>query len=348
MRLLESTKSGTLAPEAWDALVAQDEHGHLLQTWAWGELKRAFGWTPVRLAIERDGALAVGAQVLYRRMGPFSMGYIPKGPVLAEEDPQLVEMLLRAIHARSRRMGAISLKVEPEWREKEHERRDWLAAHGFKPSRECIQPRATIIVGLEETEEQILARMKPKWRYNIRLSERKGVVVREGSAQDLETFYELMRVTGQRNGFAIHSLDYYRRAWELFQPANRARLFMAYYQDKPLAGLMAYAFNGQSWYLYGASADEHRELMPNHQLQWCAMKWAKGLGCKQYDLWGVPDAEANSPTAALEGVGRFKAGFGGEVVCYLGAYDHTYLSPLYWLMSKAWEYRRAQRPQALS
>jgi lipid II:glycine glycyltransferase (peptidoglycan interpeptide bridge formation enzyme) len=347
MRVLESIESGPLLPEAWDELVAGDERGHLLQTWAWGELKRAFGWMPVRLAIERDGALAVGAQILYRRIGPFSLGYIPKGPVLPEEDPQLVEMLMRAIHARARRMCAISLKVEPEWREGELQRRDWLADHGFRPSQECIQPRSTIMVDLDDAEEQILARMKPKWRYNIRLSERKGVEVREGDTSDLEVFYELMRVTGRRDGFSIHSLDYYRRAFELFQPAGHARLFMAYYQDRPLAGLMAYAFNKQSWYMYGASADEHRELMSNHQLQWCAMKWARALGCKQYDLWGVPDTEANSPTATLEGVGRFKAGFGGQIVRYLGAYDYVYLPPLYWLMNKAWEYRRAQRPTTL-
>lgn len=357
MRLLESSEPGALTPEVWDAFVAQDARGHLLQTWAWGELKRPFGWTPLRLAIEQDGALAVGAQVLYRRLGPFSIGYIPKGPVLAAEEPQLVEGLLCAIHARSRRMGAILLKVEPEWREEEHERRAWLAAHGFKPSRESIQPRATILVDLSETEERILARMKPKWRYNIRLSERKGVVVREGSAEDLLVFHELMRVTGQRDGFAIHSLDYYRRAWELFEPLGRVRLFLASYQDEPLAGLMAYAFNRQSWYLYGASSNAHRELMPNHQLQWCAMKWAKSLGCREYDLWGIAEqqgpeidkkhAKTSSP-AGLEGVGRFKAGFGGEVVHYLGAYDYVYLPPLYWLMTKAWQYRRAQRPQPLA
>jgi len=348
MRLVDSITCESLSTEAWDALVARDQRGHLLQTWAWGELKRAFGWIPLRLAIEQDGTLAVGAQVLYRRMGPFSIGYIPKGPVLAEEDPQLLEGLLQAIHARSRRMGAISLKVEPEWREEERERHAWLIAHGFRPSRECIQPRSTILVDLSTTEEQILARMKPKWRYNIRLSERKGVEVHEGGANDLLVFYELMRVTGRRDGFAIHSLDYYRRAWELFRPQGRVQLFLAYYQGEPLAGLMAYAFNRQSWYLYGASADAHRELMPNHQLQWCAMKWAKSLGCRQYDLWGIPDQQTREgahATSGMEGVGRFKAGFGGEVVNYLGAYDYVYLEPLYWLLNKAWEYRRARRPQ---
>ena len=342
MHILESVERGFPTPEAWDEFVAADERGHLLQTWAWGEMKRPFGWTPVRLAVEQDGVLAVGAQVLYRHMGPFTLGYIPKGPVLAHEDAQLVEGLMRAIHARSRRMRAISLKVEPEWREEDAQRREWLAAHGLRPSKEFIQPRSTIIVDLAASEEAILARMKPKWRYNIRLSERKGVEVREGDAGDLQVFHELLRVTGRRDGFAVHSLGYYRRAFELFQPSGRVRLFMAHYQGRPLAGLIAYAFNRQSWYMYGASSDSGRELMPNHQLQWRAMCWAKALGCRQYDLWGIPDTEGDPATASLEGVGRFKAGFGGRAVRYVGAYDHVYSAPLYWALNKIWGYRRTQ------
>lgn len=346
MRVLESIESGFPRHEAWDELVARDPRGHLLQTWAWGELKRAFGWIPVRLAVERDGVLLAGAQVLYRRLGPFSLGYIPKGPVVAREESQQTDSLRalnalwKAIHSRSRRMRAISLKVEPEWYEEETSRVDRLVAQGLRPSKECIQPRRTIIVDLRPDEEQLLARMKSKWRYNIRLSARKGVIVREGTTEDMATFYDLMRITGERNGFGIHTRDYYRRALELFAPSGRSILYMAYYENLPLAGLIAYAFNGQSWYMYGASSNEHRELMPNHQLQWRAMQWAKSKGSTQYDLWGIPDTEADSVTASLAGLQRFKEGFGGKVVRYVGAYDYVYSSPLYWMMRKAWNRRR--------
>jgi len=347
MRVIESVESGFPGREAWDALVAWDHRGHLLQTWAWGELKAAFGWVPVRLAVEQGGTLLAGAQVLYRRLGPFSVAYIPKGPVSVQDDAEVGEALWRAIHSRSRRMGAISLKVEPECYEEETDRLDRLLAQDrqsrmkrhLHPSRECIQPRRTIIIDLTASEQEILARMKSKWRYNIRLSARKGIVVREGAPNDLGVFYDLMRITGERNGFAIHSQDYYRRALGLFAPSGRAVLFMAYYQDLPLAGLMAYAFNGQSWYMYGASSNEHRELMPNHQLQWRAMQWAKAKGATQYDLWGIPDTAPDSATAALTGVQRFKEGFGGRVIRYAGAYDHIYSKPLHWIMSKAWKYR---------
>ena len=113
---------------------------------------------------------------------------------------------------------------------------------------------------------------------------------------------------------------------------------MAYYEDRPLAGLIAFAFNKQAWYMYGASSNVHRELMPNHQLQWRAMQWAKSVGCTQYDLWGITDLRGSS--AALAGVQRFKAGFGGEIVRYVGAYDRVYSAPLHWLMRKVWARRQ--------
>lgn len=335
--VIASARSHLADAQAWDRFVACDPRGHLLQTWAWGDLKGAFGWHPVRLAVERDGSLIAGAQVLYRRVGPFGMGYIPKGPLLVEQDPQAVAVLWRALHERSRKMGCILLKVEPEWHDEELQSHQWLAAQGLRPSAECIQPRRTIMVGLQGSEEELLARMKPKWRYNIRLSERKGVEVREGRVADIGVFYELLRITGQRDAFGVHNLEYYRRALELFAPTGRATLLLAYHEGQPLAALIVYAFNEMAWYMYGASANERRELMPNHQLQWRAMRWAKAQGCRQYDLWGITDTD--SPDEVLGGVQRFKEGFGGQVVRYVGAYDYVYSRPLYWLMSKI----RAQR-----
>jgi len=338
MRVLDSSGK-FISPQAWDAFVCQDPRGHLLQTWAWGELKKGFGWFPLRLLITADGAPIAGAQVLYRQLGPLRIAYIPKGPILAQEDPQAISLLWEAIHQRSRRLRAILLKVEPEWYAEETWKQQELSRLGFKPSFQCIQPRRTIIVDLSPQEEEILARMKPKWRYNIRLSFRKGVQVRQGGLKDLPIFYRLMRITGERDGFGIHSEAYYRRALELFGPDDRVALFLAYYQEEPLAGLMAFAFNGSAWYMYGASSNKHRSRMPNHQLQWQAMLWAKGKGCQKYDLWGITD-ESSPGSAALAGVERFKAGFGGKTVRYIGAYDYIYSKPLYWLLQKAWAWRQ--------
>lgn len=341
MRVVDASEVG-LDPATWDRFVASDPSGHLLQTWAWGELKGAFGWLPVRVAVERDGALVVGAQVLYRRLGPAALGYLPKGPVLASEDPEAVALLWRAIRQRSRRVRAVALKLEPEWRDDDAARHAWLRAQGFAPSANTIQPRRTIIIDLRASEDAWLARMKPKWRYNIRLSERRGVVVRREGRAGLDTFYDLMRTTSERDGFGIHSLAYYQQALDLFAHQGRVELLMAYHQDEPLAGLMVYAFNGQSWYMYGASSNRSRELMPNHQLQWRAMQWAKEQGCTQYDLWGIADVDPEGATADLGGVQRFKEGFGGDVVRYVGAYDLAYHRPLHWVLERAWAWRRSR------
>ncbi len=320
----------TPGPTEWDNLVTRDPDGHVLQTWAWGDLKADFGWRPFRMALQTEEGYVAGAQVLYRPIGPLTAGYIAKGPFFLDRNPATSAALWESIHSFSRKQSAISLKVEPPWRDCNAPSTSFLADAGFAPDGECVQPRRTIIVDLDADEETILARMKSKWRYNIRLSSRKGVVVRQVGHEGLETFYDLLRVTSRRDGFGIHSRAYYRRALDLFEPLGRATLLMAYLGDEPLAGIMPFACNGQAFYMYGASSDKHRNTMPNHLLQWQAMRWARDMGCTTYDLWGIPDVDPDSPSQDLTGVGRFKQGFGGEIVRFAGAYDRTYRPLLNW------------------
>jgi len=178
--------------------------------------------------------------------------------------------------------------------------------------------------------------MKQKCRYNVRLAEKKGITVR--AWDDLDGFHRLMQVTGGRDGFGVHSLEYYRKAYELFHPTGMAELLVAEFEGKPLAALMIFAVGKRSWYLYGASNDEERNRMPTYLLQWEAMRWAKARGCTEYDLWGVPDADEATLEAEFEtrhdglwGVYRFKRGFGGEVKRAAQALDRVYMPWLYWL-----------------
>lgn len=327
-------------PEHWDALVASDPQGHLLQTWEWAELKALAGWQVERWYVEDGGQVMCGAQVLYQHRGPLQFAYLPKGPFIAQDNPAALELLWNKLHQRNRRRLAISLKLEPEKENSDAEAIRWLEENSFIPSSITIQPRRTIIIDLLATESQILARMKPKWRYNIGLSERRGVQVREGSIQEIPLFYDLMRITGERDCFGIHNLAYYQRAYELFVRAGRVVLLLAEYENEILAGIMVFAFNGQSWYLYGASGNHHRELMVNHQLQWRAMQWAKSKGCRQYDLWGIANSETE-PADQLRGVSQFKSGFGGRVVEYVGAYDRIYCRPAYLIWETYWRSRKA-------
>jgi lipid II:glycine glycyltransferase (peptidoglycan interpeptide bridge formation enzyme) len=176
--------------------------------------------------------------------------------------------------------------------------------------------------------------MKQKTRYNIRLAEKKGVTVRPWD--DLPAFHRMMLVTGGRDGFGVHSLEYYRRAYALFHPAGMAELLVAEYEGKPLAALMVFARGRRAWYIYGASNDEERNRMPAYLLQWEAMRWARSKGAQEYDLWGVPDEDEETLEAhfterndGLWGVYRFKRGFGGELKRAAQAIDRIYNPILY-------------------
>ncbi len=324
---------------AWDAFVANHPAGHLLQSWAWGDLKARFGWRVVRLALVENGRILAGAQALIRAVGPaFSLAYVPKGPVLDWADRVQSNALLAGLHRFCRSQRSIFLKIEPHASD-EDTLREIIRGHGSVISKHTVQPPRTILVDLTPTDDAILAAMKQKTRYNIRLAVRKGVSVRSGTANDLLMFYRLMQVTSQRDRFGIHSPDYIRAAFELFAP-KQAALLLAEVHGEPVAGLMAFSHGPTAYYLFGASSNSHREKMPSYLLQWEAMRWAKDTGCQGYDLWGVPDADADRLEAefkahsedpsGLWGVYRFKRGFGGQVTRAVGAFDFVYNRPLYW------------------
>ena len=271
--------------------------------------------------------------------------------MLDRQDDLVAGKLLSATHRALCRAGAILLKVEPDWPESDGAG-DWLQNQGFCPSAQTIQPRRTILVDLGKSEEEILDGMKPKWRYNTRLAERKGVQIREGGLADLERFYGLMQLTEERDEFAVHSREYYEQVWREFAPRGQVRLLLAEHERQTLAGIMVFVFGRQSWYMYGASSNEKRHLMPNHLLQWEAMRWAKKQGCQSYDLWGIPDLDIEAletavqeetiptPPPALWGVYKFKRGFGGHPVRYVGAWDYVYRPLLYRLLTWMWQRRR--------
>jgi lipid II:glycine glycyltransferase (peptidoglycan interpeptide bridge formation enzyme) len=312
----------------WNQFLAQQPNAHLLQTGEWGELKSAFGWKPVRVISGH-----VGAQILFRRLPlGFTIGYIPK---LVISDQLVSEPFWKEIDSVCRKHRAIFCKVEPD---------SWdsnfiLHPSSFILSKHNIQPPRTIVIDIRGTEEEILARMKQKTRYNIRLAEKKGVTVH--AWDDVDSFHKMMLVTGGRDGFGVHSLEYYKRAYELLQPKGLGEILVAEYEGKPLAALFVARNGNRAYYLYGASTDEERNRMPTYLLQWEAMKWAKVRGGEEYDLWGVPDEEEATLEANFEtrhdglwGVYRFKRGFGGELKRAAQALDRVYNPLLYWAYLK--------------
>ena len=331
---MEITKQ--IAPAEWDQFVEAHPHGHVLQTAGWGQLKGRFGWEPRRVAVQAAGQIVAGAQILFRRLpGGWHLAYVPKGPLVDLARPDLVGPLVDALHTMCEAERAFALKIEPDLAETPPLAQQ-LTGYGFLAGGHCIQPRRTILVDLAGSEDEVLMRMKSKTRYNIRLAGRKGVKVDKGGPEDIETFNRLIGVTGERQEFGVHSAAYYRLAYENLAPDGRAQLFFAIYEGLPLAAVFACAAGRKSWYMYGASSNQHRELMAPYAVQWAAMQWARERGCATYDLWGIPDedeerleAQFTGRSDGLWGVYRHKRGYGGQVVRYAGAFDYVYRKPLY-------------------
>jgi peptidoglycan pentaglycine glycine transferase (the first glycine) len=275
--------------------------------------------------------------------------YVPKGPAVDYDDAQLVTSVLSRLERLATERGAIFVKIDPDVTKNKTQVGELLEARGWRASAEQIQFRNTLLVDLRPSEDELLSAMKSKWRYNVRLAERRGVEVYLGRIEDLSLFYEMYGTTSDRDEFVIRPFSYYADAWGTFVDAGLAQIFLARHQAETLAGLMVFHFGDRAWYMYGASTDRHRNLMPNHLLQWEAMRWAKDQGYEFYDMWGAPDVlDEKDP---MWGVYRFKEGFGGQFTSYLGAYDFPVSSPLYWtytaVMPRAldllrWRHRRSQ------
>lgn len=328
----QHSRPPTLGPspddQRWDAEVAASEQGHFLQSSAWARFRRAQGWVSRRLRLPgRDGAAPLGAQILVRGRRPSRWAYVPRGPVASPDDPRLPD-LWSAIRAAC--ADCVFVRVEPQWPDTPVAR-SALRAAGLLPA-PPVQPPSTLLLDLADGAPSLLAAMKPKWRYNIGLAERKGVVVRRGrEAADWAAFEALVQGTARRNGFHARPPGYYRAAGEAFGQA--AHLLLAEADGQVLAGILVLHWGDTATYLYGGSSDHHRERMPNHLLQWRAIEGACAAGLARYDFWGVPDAVGLAgmagqplPTAGddgdgLWGVWGFKRGFGGRAWRAVGAAD---------------------------
>ena len=232
--------------------------------------------------------------------------------------------------------AAIFVKIDPDLRADSLDGDavvQLLQRRGWVLSEEQIQYRNTVVSDLTPGEDAQLAAMKPKWRYNIRLAERSGVRVRDGAAADLPAFYAMYSETGDRDGFLVRPFGYYKAIWERFLADGLAHVLLAEVEGQPVAGLILFRYGPTAWYFYGASTAGHRDLMPNHALQWAAMRWARAHGCTRYDWWGAPDVlEESDP---MWGVYRFKQGFGGEFTPHIGAWDYPVNKGLYWAYTAA-------------
>ena len=317
---------------------------HYLQSHEWGEFKRGYGWRPVRLTLEQEGrVVGVGQFLVYDTpLVPGSLMYCPKGPCLPWEDEEAVRAFFRGAVAAAKRHGAHTLKIEPEVREEQERVKGSLAGLGFGRFRWDLNFKTMALVDLSRPEEEILAGMKGKTRYNTRLAEKKGVrVAEDNSPEAREHFWRMFEGTSERNGFWHRPRAYHLAGWRAMEDVGRAHLFFATHEGDRLAGILVYTFGRKYWYILGASTNEKRNLMPPYLLQWEVMRWAKSQGLECYDMMAVPSPNEVDENHPLYGVYRFKVGFGGGIADYIGCFDLPIRSvrAKLWNSIEPWYYR---------
>jgi peptidoglycan pentaglycine glycine transferase (the first glycine) len=347
-------------PMEWNVIISGLPNPHLLQTWEWSQVKAKYGWEPMPIVWHdepsegfkpSEGYKPVAAAMILKRRIPIggfaarlNILYIPKGPLIDWSNELLRNRVLDDLQSFAKGQGAIFLKIDPdvmlgtgvpEWSPTssdvkiEHLNNDGQAVmsalkrRGWGFSSDQIQFRNTVMIDLSPSEDDLLARMKQKTRYNVRLAGKKGVVVRVGNKNDLPMLYKMYAETSLRDGFVIRDEGYYRTVWETFMESEAPTCMplIAEVDGEPVAAIFLFYFAGRAYYIYGMSHGAHREKMPNYLLQWEAMRRAKAAGCNFYDLWGAPDEFNESDS--MWGVFRFKEGLGGQVVRTLGAWDFT-------------------------
>ncbi len=292
------------------------------QSLEWGKVKTA--WIKeVVLAEDENGKIIGSICVLIRKVPIFgNMMYSSRGPVCDIHDKKVLDQLTEGVKELAKKYKAFVFRMEPDIKKDDGEFRKIVEEIGYKVKDDAkdfkdeIQPRFVFRLDIKDkTEDEILAGFHQKTRYNIRLATKKGVLVKEGTKEDLKDFHKIMVETGSRDGFIIRPLEYFEKMYDELAPKHM-KLLMAYYEDKPISGIIPIMYGNKTWYLYGASSNSHRNLMPNYLLQWEMIKQAIANKHDMYDFRGVSGVVDESHPQY--GLYRFKKGFGAEFTEFIG------------------------------
>lgn len=287
---------------------------HVVQSWEWGEFRKKTGVKVIRLGKFDQDKLVQGYQLTLHSLpfGGLQIGYLPK-----TQFPD--KSLIQALEKIGKNENCVFIKLEP--RVTINDPQSQLSSPKLVPSSQPLFTKHNFLIDLTLLEKDLLREIKPKSRYNLRLAQRKGVKVEEKSdPQSFETYLKLYFDTCQRQGYFGHDRKYHQLMWETLKPTGMAHLLIGSYQGEPLVAWMLLKFKDTLYYPYGGSSVEHRNLMTSNLVCWKAIKLGKKLRCRTFDLWGAlgPEADQSHP---WYGWHRFKAGYGGKLVEYLGSFD---------------------------
>lgn len=310
--------SAGVSEAEWDDFVLRCPGGHHTQSSPWGTVQAGRGWAVDRMVISDGSTILAGAQILTRVVkGAGSVAYVDRGPLAIDDSPELLAEVVDHLR-RHLRVNRIRLAViHPP--DTAHQLGALLASSGFGPSYFKSSLEATTVLDLTRTPDEILAGMKSKTRYNVRLGLRSGMEVRQGTREDLPVFHAMLEKTAERQGFVPNSLQYLEDIYDTLGPWSQ--VFLAEYEGQAVAGMLAMTFGDTFVYKRGAWSGEEAARRPNEVMHWGAIQWAVEHGFTRYDFDGIEPDIARAvldgkgiPGSAVDSVTRFKLGFGGDVV----------------------------------
>lgn len=310
------------AQAQWDDFVkTHTPDGGLLQSWGWGEFQKVLGNKIFRLGLlDGQGQFQATLLVIQHELHfEYNYLYCPRGPVMAVVNPQGLRALFEFVKQLARDEKSFMIRIDPPWLVGKEA---VLTTAGFRKSSVELQPKCNVVLDIIPPSERLLTAMKPKTRYNIGLAQKRGVTVQiSDQDSDIESFWQLMKQTSNRDHFKPHPKEHYKKMLEIFGPAGNLKLFLAIYQQQVVAAALVSFFGSTATYLHGASADLYREMMAPYLLHWQAICTAQQLGCRSYDFGG-----ANGQTyhhASWVGMTKFKTGFtaGQPPREYVGSFE---------------------------
>ncbi len=303
---------------SYEEFLKNSSYGDFQQSTEWAKVKSL--WEQVILTFkDRDDVIIASMSILIRKIPLFGyFMYVPRGPIGEYLNKEVMEYFKEEIDKLGKKYNAFAIIIEPNVENKNEEFKKLVTMTGFSINNhamnfsEAIQARHNFRIYLKDkTEDEVFNQFSKKTRYNIRLAVKRGITIKVFDESGIDEFYKLMEITGQRDHFGIRKKEYFKKIMASFR--DSAKIYLAFYNDTPLAGALMINYGGTMTYLYGASSNEYRNYMPTYLLQWTMIKDAIKSGCLVYDFRGVSMDQGENG-----GLYRFKKGFGGEFIELIG------------------------------
>lgn len=316
---------------------------HPLQSFEWGQFREKTGVKVIREAREENGKLHDCYQITIHTIPhtPFTIGYLPKSTIPSKT-------LLKRLVEIGEKYNCIFIQLEPNIQKKDHdpdvflqENRSFLLRKSFHP----LFTKYNFLLDIQPTEEELLKNMHHKTRYNIRVAQKHGVqIIEDNSEEAFERFWKLTEETMNRQKFYAHTKRYHslqRDVLNIVKQKNNdltAHILLAKYQEKILTAWVIFLFHDTIYYPYGSSSTQHREVMASNLMMWEAILFGKAKGLKSFDMWGALSPTPNTKDPWF-GFHRFKQGYGGGLIEYMGSFD-LIINPLLYHAYKGADFLR--------